>query len=210
MDKVSSETLIIFTRYPVPGKTKTRLIPTLGEVGAVKLQKEMTEKIAGTAVRFRKINDVDIEIHYADGNEKKMRNWLDEDFIYKKQGGGDIGEKMNKSLKDVLNGGAEKAVLIGTDCPVITVEILESAFDSLSKNDVVLGPAGDGGYYLVGMKKECLEIFQGINWGSSEVLNETISKLKKINLSLSLVEILDDIDRPEDVKLYYNERNRHS
>jgi len=105
--------LIVFTRFPMPGKTKTRLIPHLGADGAARLQREMTEH----TVRQARKTGAKIEIRYTGGSAGQMCNWLGKDLHYAEQGGGDLGERMAHAFEEAFAGGAERVVLVGSDCP---------------------------------------------------------------------------------------------
>ena len=115
--KISKQHLIIFTRYPEPGKTKTRLIPALGITGAANLQRQMTEHTLKQVNKFLKQSSISVEIRFAGGDSQLMQNWLGADIIYQPQGEGDLGQRMVRSLSYGFTSGAERVVIIGTDCP---------------------------------------------------------------------------------------------
>ncbi len=129
-----------------------------------------------------------------------MTAWFGEGLQFVKQGPGDVGVRMKAAFQDAFRSGFKRAVLVGADCPEITSLLLERALDAQEECDLVLGPAFDGGYYLIGLKKIYPELFTSISWGSHNVLNETIEKAKKLGLSFQLVDSLSDIDRPEDLE----------
>ncbi|MFM8008421.1 MAG: TIGR04282 family arsenosugar biosynthesis glycosyltransferase, partial [Dolichospermum sp.] len=137
--------LIIFTRYPEPGKTKTRLIPVLGDIGAANLQKQMTEQTILQVKKLQKLTELSVEIRFTGGNLEKMRNWLGNDLLYQSQGEGDLGQKMERSLVNAFNQTAKQVIIIGTDCPDLNSQILLTAFEKLQVFNLVLGPAMDGG-----------------------------------------------------------------
>ncbi len=193
--------LIIFTRYPEPGKTKTRLIPVLGAVGAANLQRWMTEYTILQARELQKTAAITVEVRYSGGNLQKMQDWLGVDFIYRPQGEGDLGERMGRSLLGGFQSGAQQVIIIGSDCPGVNSQILATAFELSSNVDLVLGPAIDGGYYLIGLRQPILELFTSIEWGTDQVLLNTVSKAQKLNLSQIYLPHLADIDRPEDLSI---------
>ncbi len=197
----SNSRLIIFTRYPEPGKAKTRLIPVLGKKGAAELSKEMTEYTLTCARRVKEKNRAAIEVRYAGGTEKSMSAWLGEDILCAPQGNGDLGERMRGAFKEAFDRGSRKVIIVGTDCPDMTAERVEDAFEKLKRCDVVLGPANDGGYYLIGLKKEIPELFFNVSWGTGAVFSRTKEIARALKLSVFLLEPLSDIDRPEDVPL---------
>ena len=115
-DQTSSfNRLIIFGRYPVPGRTKTRLIPALGPAGAADLQRRLTEKILETVRKFAKTCEIEVEICFEGGSKKKMRRWLGSDTIFSRQVQGNLGERMQAASLDAFKRGADRVVLLGTD-----------------------------------------------------------------------------------------------
>jgi uncharacterized protein len=199
--------LIVFTRYPVPGKTKTRLIPALGEAGAANLHRQMTESTLAQ-VRQLQADGVAIEIHYAGATaDRELVEWLGADLVYRSQGDGDLGERMALSMKTALQAGHDLVIIIGTDCPGLTTDILQLAFEQLRDRDLVLGPAIDGGYYLIGLRRFMPELFVGISWGTSAVRQQTIEIATKLGLSMGDLPLLADIDRPEDLPIWKQRRS---
>lgn len=191
--------LIIFTRYPEPGRTKTRLIPALGPEGAAQLHRQMAEKMMRTAQELAKLQPVSIEIQYTGSDLQLMQNWLGLDLTYQLQGTGDLGDRIIQAFQVAFMAGKSSVVIIGTDCPDLSCDILSQAFEMLQHQDVVIGPAQDGGYYLIGLSRLIPELFQGINWGTAEVLQQTITICQDLNCSVAYLPQLSDIDRPEDL-----------
>lgn len=197
------EHLIIFTRYPEPGKTKTRLIATLGAEGAATLQRQMTENTISQVRKLLQQRPLVGEIHFAGGNQSLMAQWLGSDLVYQPQGSGDLGERMARALSTAFSSGAESAVIIGTDCPGLSAAIIAKAFNYLHYDcDLVLGPALDGGYYLLGLGRFVPELFTGISWSTAEVLSQTANIAKQLNLSVAYLPQLADVDRPEDLPVW--------
>ena len=183
--------IIIFTRFPEAGKTKTRLIPALGPEGAADLQKQMTEFTVGQA----EATGLHLQIRYAGGTEAQMRDWLGTQHEYVAQSQGDLGARMNKAFEDAFIAGAKKVILIGSDCPDNRTTNLLEAVQLLDKTSCVLGPAFDGGYYLIGLTTLKKELFSGIDWGSASVLHQTIEKIS----DYKLLQTLNDVDEHCDV-----------
>jgi rSAM/selenodomain-associated transferase 2/rSAM/selenodomain-associated transferase 1 len=205
--------LIIFTRYPEAGITKTRLIPLLGTEGAANLQRKMTEQTLYRLNGLAASNDLTIEIRYGGGNEQLMRRWLGSEFEYASQGDGDLGIRMQRALEDAFKSGAASAVIVGTDIPDLTAEVVKKAFAVLKQKEMVLGPANDGGYYLIGFEKTTFsqsaeDFFFGVPWGRDDVLKKTIKIAMNLGVDYSLLDKLDDVDRPEDLSVW--ERSRIS
>jgi rSAM/selenodomain-associated transferase 1 len=140
-------------------------------------------------------------IIFFDPPEKKtdVESWLqNNDYDLLPQEGKSLGEKMANAFSTAFSLGAEKVVIIGTDCIEISDEIISKAFEGLHRVDVVLGPAEDGGYYLLGLKESMPEIFRGIHWSTNLVLNQTLKKLKRKGLKFRLLKTLKDIDTISD------------
>ena len=197
-----NEKLIIYSRYPEPGKTKTRMIRALGKEGAAKLQREMTEHTLNTARQFKSSRNIDIEVHFAGGNEQLMSDWLGKDLNYIAQVTGDLGIKMQSSFQQAFDRQNKRVVTIGIDCPDLNLEILSEAFNSLQQQELVLGVAKDGGYYLIGLNKTIPQLFQNINWGTNIVLKQTKAIASKLNLNVKYLTPLSDIDYPEDLPIW--------
>ena len=197
-----NETLIVFSRYPQPGTTKTRMIPALGADGAAQLQRQMTEHTLNTAKQLLSNRDIAIEIHFAGGNLEMMKQWLGEDLQFVPQVAGDLGDKMRSAFDRAFSLDNRRVVTIGIDCPDINPEILNEAFDSLLSNDLVLGSAADGGYYLIGLNRLVPQLFKGIDWGTERVLNQTNNKAKGLDLQVHYLPTLSDVDRPEDLPIW--------
>jgi rSAM/selenodomain-associated transferase 1 len=194
-----AEKLIVFTRYPEPGTTKTRLIPVLGKAGAANLHRLMAQRTIARARSLQQSGRLSVEIHHTGGNLQLMQDWLGTDIIYQNQIDGDLGAKMLAAFQKSFDSGVDKAAIIGTDCPTLKAEIMAQAFQELSQHDVVLGPAKDGGYYLIGLRRAIPELFSGIKWGTSEVFVCTRAIAQNLDLNIAYLPTLADIDRPEDL-----------
>ncbi|BAY36972.1 hypothetical protein NIES2111_13060 [Nostoc sp. NIES-2111] len=194
--------LIIFSRYPEPGKTKTRLIPALGAGGAANLQRQMTEYTLSQVKELQQVINVSSEVRFVGGDVQLMQNWLGADLVYQPQGDGDLGLRMTRSLYDAFQAQATQVVIIGIDCPGLNFQILTQAFEQTYTVDLVLGPAVDGGYYLIGLRRFVPELFINIDWGSSQVLHQTVEIANKLNLSYHYLPQLADVDRPEDLPIW--------
>ncbi len=206
MDREQNRHLIVFTRFPVAGTTKTRLIPALGAKGAADLQRQMTEHTLAQVSSARITPELSIEIRYADSDTEQMQNWLGPKYVYHPQGGGDLGRRMSSAFEDAFQNGADQVALIGTDIPEIAATTLECAFDMLTHADLALGPARDGGYYLIGLHRKTFAttriLFAGINWGGSSVLADTLKIAAVSGLRTRLLEELADVDHPEDLQIW--------
>ncbi len=189
----SKNALIIFTRNPELGKVKTRLAKTIGEEAALEIYQLLIAKIVEVSENVL----ADKYVFYSE-NIQINDAWNDEVFRKKLQHGNDLGERMQQAFQQLLNSGYEKVVIVGSDIYELTSQDIEDAFITLETDDFVLGPAKDGGYYLLGMKQLKEELFRNKNWGTSMVFEETMSDLK--NEKVSLLTTKNDVDVYEDIK----------
>jgi len=200
LDQDRQARLILFTRYPEPGRAKTRLIPALGAEGAAALQRRMSEAIACRMAEFAAQSPVSLEIRYTGGSQQAVEAWLSSGIPCRDQGEGNLGERLHRAFAQAFAQGARQVVAIGADCPGLTPALFARAFGALAREDLVLGPARDGGYYLVGLNRPAPALFSEIPWGSGEVLAATLNQAQGLNLSTHLLEPLADVDRPEDLR----------
>lgn len=196
--------LILFTRLPKPGTTKTRLIPTLGPQGAADLQRKMTELMIQQARQLSSDQPTDIFVYYEGGTVLQMEQWLGKDLHYVQQQGKDIGQRMYNAFMDGYTDGADHIVLIGCDIPTIDHILLTKAFSDLTSHTAVIGPSADGGYYLIGIHRQAVpglsgSLFTDITWSTSKVYQQTIAALKKHQVSFTALPLQRDIDRPDDL-----------
>lgn len=193
--------LIVFAKAPIPGLSKTRLIPALGEEGAAKLQAELIHR---QLQRCISVSEWDTQLWCKpDSSHDVFQQCLsDWPISLHEQPVGDLGEKMYLAFKQVL---AEypSAVIVGTDCPAMKAAIIRQAFAALANgNDAVFAPAEDGGYVLLGLKRAERGVFQEITWGSAQVFRQSMRAAKEKGLSVSLLETMWDLDEVEDLHRY--------
>lgn len=198
--KKDSCKLLIFTRSPVLGEVKTRLQPEFSPQQSLKLHKKM---MLNTLALSEKLPALSTELCCTPNRNTLFFLECENQFpvTLSNQQGDDLGERMAFSLSVALQS-YDKVIIIGTDCPDIDQEYIDQALNELDNVDVVLGPASDGGYVLLGLRKFSLELFTGINWGSDKVLSQTRKVLNKLNWPFKELAIMHDIDRPEDVYRY--------
>ncbi|MDY7031643.1 MAG: TIGR04283 family arsenosugar biosynthesis glycosyltransferase [Thermodesulfobacteriota bacterium] len=206
---LSQDRVIIFSRYPVPGRTKTRLIPTFGPVGAADLHRRLTEKTFDTVSRFAEQYHIDMEIRFDGGSKRKIQRWLKTRTILSHQGHGDLGERMNTAFIEAFQRGCRHVILLGTDIPGVTGNHLKNTMEALLEYDLVLGPSTDGGYWLIGMKNPG-DVFQGIDWGTEKVLQQTMTSARGQDLKVHLLDPLTDVDTVEDLNRVWPEENGRS
>ncbi len=183
--------LIVFVKNIILGKVKTRLAKTIGDVGAFQIYQELvaiTERESKnvTADKHIYFSDVIIPSKW-EGNEK---------FV---QEGKDLGERMKNAFIEGFEKGYKNIIVIGSDLPNISKEVIERGFEELDSNDLVFGPADDGGYYLLGMSQLNTSVFDDKPWSQSALLDVTLQELSEQQKSVSLLETLNDIDTFEDL-----------
>lgn len=194
--------LIIFAKPPVPGKVKTRLIPGVGRRYAAFLYQDMLTKTLNTA---RKAGFDDIYIFVSGNIKHSYFSSLKKRHHVKlfQQVGKDLGQRMFNAFNKLLSR-YSYAILIGSDCPALLASDLRLAVNKLEDNvDVIIGPADDGGYYLIGMQKNNSRIFTGINWSSETVFENTYSNIKALNWDIELLPKRRDVDSTEDLLPYF-------
>jgi rSAM/selenodomain-associated transferase 1 len=191
--KPANNLIIIFTRNPELGKVKTRLAKTIGDQGALNVYRYLLEHTQKT---IRDIN-ADKAVYYS---VKIRDNDIWDKTIYNKyqQEGEDLGQRMLHAFDNGFKNGYEKIVIVGSDLFHLEPKHLEEAIEKLEANDVVFGPAEDGGYYLLGMKQLHVNLFKNKAWGTSTVFRDSLNDLK--NESVFLLEQLNDIDVFDDLK----------
>jgi uncharacterized protein len=191
-------TLILFAKAPVPGQVKTRLIPYLGAEHACALHVHLVRRAIETA-KFSRIKHIELWCA-PDADHPFFMACRDcYGVSLHRQQGIDLGSRMAGALSKVLER-ARSALLIGSDCPALTAEYLDAAARALSEGyDAVLGPAADGGYVLIGLKRIAPELFTGIPWGTVQVGDMTRNRMKALALRCWELPVRPDVDRPADL-----------
>ena len=193
---VAQTAMLVFSKAPVPGQAKRRLIPALGASGAAQLQRRMTEKTVGTAAAF---GGVQLWCSPAPHHSLFRRLQRAYGVVLRHQRGSDLGERMSNAFGEALRE-ARAALLVGSDCPFLEPEDLRIASERLAEGcEAVFIPSLDGGYVLVGLAKPAPDIFQDVPWGSSEVMDVTRRRLRAMGWAWSELPPKRDIDRPEDL-----------
>ncbi len=183
--------LIIFARKPVLGKVKTRLAATIGDEKALDIYKKLLAHTNGVA------NAVCCE-RFAFLTEKDEDNFW-KGFSYELQTGACLGDRMQAAFNLLFAKGFERCIIIGSDCPGLTTEFIDSAFYNLKSNDIVIGEATDGGYYLLGMKKLHSYLFKNKNWSTETVFTETLKDIKQHGITYHRMPVLNDVDEEKDI-----------
>jgi len=188
--------LIIFIKNAVAGKVKTRLAKSIGNHAALKVYKNLLD-ITRSASSLVNANRY---LYYSEKIEAHD-NWSIALFEKKLQLGKDLGERMKNAFQESFDLENNKVVIVGSDCPKISAELIEEAFEKLEQHAIVIGPAKDGGYYLLGMNKPFPWLFENKEWSTENLLKQTIKSIENNKLSYCLLEELFDVDTIEDLKL---------
>lgn len=188
--------LALFARRPRAGEVKTRLSPAVPPPIACDLHRAMIEDAIAVAAGAQADERLLYWAGEPAGQEAPVHpNGLRE----REQSGGHLGERLERAFGDLLAVAADRAVIFGADCPALEPAALDQAFDVLEAHDVVLGPARDGGYYLIGLRRRAPTLFREIEWGTSRVLDQTLAQAARAGLAAALLPALDDLDTPEDL-----------
>lgn len=192
--------LLVFARAPLPGRVKTRLIPHVGAERAAEIYQDLLAKTLHTALHS---GFVAVQLWIAGDRRHPCFHKIAAGTaleIYQQQGA-DLGDRMYHAFARALKG-YHAAILIGSDCPLLTAGDLKQARRSLRKNDIVLGPARDGGYYLIGLRKNSRTLFRDVGWGQASVFRETKARIKALDWRLSLLTERWDVDDLESLRDY--------
>lgn len=192
--------VILFTRAPVPGGTKTRLMPYLTGEECAALHccfiRDIYDICAGTGA--------DVLVYYTPEEHRPvLERLLGRDVPLTAQRGDGLGRRMDAALRDAFGKGYEAAVLVGTDVPQLTAGAIKDAFAALGDSDVVLGPTADGGYYLIGMTRPQPAAWEVRRYGTGTVFDETASRLRRAGLRVAEIDPCRDVDTPEDLRALY-------
>ena len=185
--------LLIFTRNPEPGKVKKRLAATIGDEAALEIYKSLLHHTAWITQRLQ----VDKEVYYSEKIEKND-SWDDEIYNKTVQKGEDLGERMKNAFQKGFSAGYTNIIIIGSDLYDLHPEDLENAFDALQTSEYVIGPAVDGGYYLLGMKSLNSAVFEHKAWSTKTVFQDTLKDLNE--KKTTILETRNDIDYVEDLR----------
>ena len=192
---MKKEVVLVFQKNEVLGKVKTRLASGMGELPALEIYKHLVQ------LTYSALEEVAVPVwtFFSDFIPESTHPIVERSFV---QQGQDLGERMSNAFAGTFESGRDKVVLIGTDCPTLQSQHLLQAFEALNHSDLVLGPATDGGYYLIGMKSSAAYLFEGIAWSTSQVLSQTLHVASQQGLIVTLLPELDDIDTQEDWQRY--------
>ena len=194
--------IIVFVKAPRPGFVKTRLAVVIGDVAACKAYRQLT---AAVLTKLTSLPNVEIRFTPDDAKDE-IKSWLRKGWGAKPQGEGDLGQRMHHAFKEADG----PAIIIGSDCPYLETSDLQAASDTLQTHDAVMGPAADGGFWLIGLATPCPAIFEGVHWSTHTVLIETLANAELMNLSFQLLRELIDVDTVEEWKKWSGWRESNS
>ncbi|MBL0965803.1 MAG: TIGR04282 family arsenosugar biosynthesis glycosyltransferase [Blastomonas sp.] len=181
--------LVLFAKYPVPGYAKTRLVPALGAAGAADLHRRLAERTVDILLQA----GAPVEVRFAGAAEAAFRQWLGDGVRLIAQVEGGLTERLIDAARD------HPHIFFGADTPDLDVGVVASAMAALQNHDIVIGPAEDGGYYLIGMRQARPELLTDMPWSTDAVLRETLRRCDALGLGVALLPTLADCDRPEDL-----------
>ncbi|MFP4305660.1 MAG: TIGR04282 family arsenosugar biosynthesis glycosyltransferase [Desulfococcaceae bacterium] len=190
--------ILVFAKSPRRGRVKTRLARTMGEEAALLLYRafvaDLLDALSDAAGR------VAIFHHPADA-EAAMREWLGDRWTYRPQRGADLGDRMANALADSFAGGADRAMVVGGDLPDLPKSVVSAAFRGIETNGAVLGPARDGGYYLIGFSASAFQpaVFRDIPWGAESVYRRTLARMAESGLTPAALPVWNDVDTEADL-----------
>ena len=198
------EQLIVFVKAPRPGAVKSRLAKTMGAAAACTAYCRLVETVMRNLSQFE-----NVELRFTpDDAALEIKPWLRPGWHSLPQGGGDLGDRMHRAFAEHFSAGSKRVVIIGSDCPDVTPADIREAWKELKNADLVLGPATDGGYWLIGLRRPeptgapsdraRVSVFEGISWGSDSVLAETLQRAKAANLPVGILRILTDVDTEQE------------
>ena len=194
MNTLAAERLIVFVKAPRTGFVKTRLGESLGRAEACAAYRSLVDRLFTRLYRLS-----NVELRFApDDAEAEIRPWLAQGWTAAPQGEGDLGERLVRGFGEWFKQSAGRVVVIGSDCPDVTAEDIRSAWQALGDHDVVLGPAVDGGYWLIGLRAPRPELFEEIQWSTSRVLAETTLRARRAGMRVHQLRELSDVDTLDD------------
>ncbi len=201
MSLKNKRVVLVFLRAPEKGRVKTRLAREIGDEKTLALYKKLVQKTLAAVEK----SGMDYRICFFPADKKAMvQDWLGPDHLYMPQQGDDLGQRMGNALSRVFGRGAQKALLVGTDIPDISANKFLLAQNLLRQNDAVIGPSFDGGYWLIGFRRDGFDpgLFRQVEWGTDSVFSSTIEKCKLAGLSTGILPTLRDIDTLEDLQSF--------
>ncbi len=193
--------LVVFAKDPIPGRVKTRLTPRITPDEAAKLYKAFTLDIISNARKLKRNSVNNVTVAYTPiGAEKAFCKLVKQPTKFLPQKGKNLGERMKNAFNQSFTEGAKGVVIIGTDSPTLPMSYIQKAFDVLKKIPIVIGPTFDGGYYILGLSKQNDDIFDDVEWSTSRVFGQTLTRIKSMNMQVYVLPPWYDVDTSEDLE----------
>ena len=183
--------LIIFVKAPRPGHVKTRLAASLGLAAACSAYGKL---VATLAENLRSLAQVELRITPDDAGDELQQRLGSKGWKLRPQGAGDLGTRLTSAFAEAFAGGSTAVSVIGSDCPYLTTEDIRASWEGTTDHDVVLGPADDGGYWLIALRSPQPGLFNGIHWGTDRVLEQTLARTRELKLKVQMLRALEDVD----------------
>jgi rSAM/selenodomain-associated transferase 1 len=191
---MSDQKLIVFLKAPRQGAVKTRLAETMGAAEACAVYQRLVETL-----RHQLADLENVELCFTpDDAGSEIKPLAHPTWRLTTQGSGDLGCRLNQAFRRAFDEGAKRAAIIGSDCPDVGVDDIQAAWKALLSYDVVLGPATDGGYWLIGLREPHPELFAGISWSTGEVMRQTLERTRAAGLKTHSLRELADVDTEAD------------
>jgi rSAM/selenodomain-associated transferase 1 len=201
---MGQDSLIVFVKAPRPGTVKTRLARAIGAFEAAAAYRRLVETLLDELRGLR-----ELEMCFSpDDAAGEVRQWLKPGWSSHPQGDGDLGERLHSAFQRAFQTRAKRVVIIGSDCPAISVEDIREAWYGLRSHDVVLGPATDGGYWMIGLRQLQPDLFRAVRWSTGSVFPETIRRAQHAGLSVHLLRELADVDTDREWSAFLAAQNR--
>ena len=192
------DAILLFVRAPEAGRVKTRLAAEIGAEAALRIYRRLAEHAVAEARALGP--DVALRIHYTPATGgAALRGWLGADAAYLPQADGDLGARMRTAFEAAFGEGHRRVLIIGSDLPGLSAEVLRRALRLLDSHPAVIGPAADGGYYLLGLRGMVDGVFDGIAWSTERVLEATVARLRAAGCAPAMLEPLRDVDVADDL-----------
>ncbi|MCG8404429.1 MAG: TIGR04282 family arsenosugar biosynthesis glycosyltransferase [Phycisphaerales bacterium] len=191
----ASPIVVVFAKYPEPGRVKTRLIGPLTAEQAADVHRRCLQMTLDTVVM---VESADLLLAVSP-DEADFSTFVRDGVEIRPQGEGDLGERLVRQIENAFGGESRHVVVVGSDCPTMSTQDVRQAFDFLRRYDAVIGPAVDGGYYLLGLRKPARVLFDGIDWSTSRVLSQTLARAEDAGLSVAMLPERRDVDEFGDI-----------
>src|SRR5262245_29890115 len=201
---MGEDRLIVFVKAPRPGAVKTRLAEAIGMKAADAAYRHLVETL------LNRLQGMDgIELCFTpDDSASEVQHWLKEAWTCKPQGDGDLGQRLQSAFERAFQSGAKRVAIIGSDCPAVGIEDIREAWRALQAHDVVLGPAIDGGYWLIGLRRSQPDLFRGIPWSTQDVFAETMRRVQHAGLRVQWLRELADVDTDREWRAFLAAQKR--